>query len=150
MYKYQFHFGDYCNDGHGQYATIHLRSPKTVIELNLIHQKILRDYPEFDDWKGGLCRQYGQSCLGQNAWDTLKAMNFPWRNIIQYCDFDPYVPPVKCDEIDFNSIEPEDCLLGVDAIAQIFIWLMNRYGAELTIVEDKDLHMSFHYGYGCF
>ena len=135
MNKYQFHFGDYYNDGHGQYITLHCQSPKSESELRNISKKVLEIYPQLDSYKtGGLCIEYGEYHLKWEVIECLIAIDFPFKRMLELCDF---------DDNQFTSWEEAydsgNMFFMAEAIGEIWIWFMNAFGAELEIIKDKIL-----------
>ena len=146
MNKYQFHFGDYYNDGHGRYITVHCQSPKNKEEIQEISKRVLETYPQLDDWRiGGLCINYEESNPDWRVLECMIAVNFPFQRLIEACDF---------GDDQFTSWEDAydngDIFFTEEFVAEIWIWFMNAFGAELEVIEDDAVHFSYHFGYGCF
>lgn len=151
MEKYYFHFGDYYGDGHGQHMTICLESPKTPKEIQAIINKIDELHPAFEDWKdNGLAIQYDEPHIGNKSWEEIIKLGYPYERL-----------GIMLDDLAFDEYEGWDDLkskydlstiyVNIDFIMEVFVFIMNYYGAELTeVVEDKSNHFDFGYGYGCF
>lgn len=150
MNKYYFHFGDYYGDGHRQHVTTCLQSPKTGKEIQEIIYKINAEHPIFDKWDGGLAKQYEEPHIGDVAWDEIIELGYPYEKLGQMLDdldFDKYE--------DWESLKTEhqlsDIYVNIELIMDIWLFVMNQYGAELEeVVEDNSNHFDFDYGYGCF
>ena len=150
MNKYYFHFGDYYGDGHRQYVTVCLESPKTRQEIQEIIYKINAEHPSFDNWKGGLAKQYEEPHIGNEAWDEIIGLGYP------YIKFLDAIDDVDYDEHDnWEALKAvhqlSDICVNIELIIDIWLFVMNQYGAELEeVVEDNSNHFDFDYGYGCF
>ena len=146
MNKYQFHFGDYYNDGHGRYITLHCLSPKSEQELRDISAQVLDNFPELDDWvDNGLCINYGEYRPCYKVWKAIQSVNYPRERV---CDFVGFAYDQHKDWEDM--LGDENLFCTAEFVADIWIWFMNYFGAELTIVEDDAVHFNYHFGYGCF
>ena len=150
MNKYYFHFGDYYGDGHRQYVTICLQSPKTREELEAILTKIEFKHPSFNNWDTGLAKQFDEPHIGDIAWDEIIELGYPYEKLGQ-----------KLDDIEFDKYEGwetlkaeyqlSDIYVNIELIMDIWLFVMNYYGAELEeLVEDNSNHFDFDFGYGCF
>lgn len=150
MNKYYFHFGDYYGDGHRQYTTICCQSPKTRQEIQEIINKIDFQHPAFNNWDTGLANQYDEPHIGNVAWDEIIKLGYPYEKLgilLEDLEFDNYT---GWDDLK-ERYELKEIYVNIDFIMDVFLFVMNYYGAELTeIVEDKSNHFDFGYGYGCF
>lgn len=141
MNKYQVHFGDYYDDGHGKYATICCQSPKNSQELSEISERIVSTYPILEDWEKGLCRSYCNSTPSEEVWTLIRDIGYPLERLLNKLDDIGYS---NWEEIFEDSPHP-----SAETIGDIWIWFMNTFGAELEIISDDWEHLSFSYGYGC-
>lgn len=150
MNKYYFHFGDYYGDGHRQYVTICLQSPKTREELDAILTKIEFKHPSFNNWDTGLAKQFDEPHIGDIAWDEIIELGYPYEKLGQMLDdleFDKY----EGWEALKAEYQLSDIYVNIELIMDIWLFVMNYYGAELEeIIEDTSNHFDFDFGYGCF
>lgn len=150
MNKYYFHFGDYYGDGHRQYVTICLQSIKSRKEIQEIINKIHAEHPTFNKWDGGLATEYEEPHIGNDAWEEIIALGYPYIKFLDALDDADY------DKYDgWEAVKAvrqlSDICVNIELIIDIWIFVMNQYGAELEeIVEDNSNHFNFNYGYGCF
>jgi hypothetical protein len=150
MEKYYFHFGDYYGDGHRQYVTLCYESPKSLEEIQSILKKIEELHPTFDDWKCGLALQYDEPHIGNASWEEIIKLGYPYERlgiILDDLEFDKFQ---GWDDLK-NRYDLSTIYVNIDFVMDVFVFIMNYYGAELTeVVEDKSNHFDFGYGYGCF
>lgn len=150
MNKYYFHFGDYYGDGHRQYVTFVLQSPKTREELEAILTKIAFKHPSFNNWDTGLAKQFDEPHIGDIAWDEIIELGYPYEKLGQMLDdleFDKY----EGWEALKAEYQLSDIYVNIELIMDIWLFVMNYYGAELEeIIEDTSNHFDFDFGYGCF
>ena len=150
MNKYYFHFGDYYGDGHRQYVTVCLESPKTRQEIQEIINKIDFKHPAFNNWYGGLANEYEAPHIGNVAWDEIIKLGYPYEKLgilLDDLEFDNYT---GWDDLK-EKYDLREIYINIDFIMDVFLFVMNYYGAELTeVVEDNSNHFDFGYGYGCF
>ena len=150
MEKYHFHFGDYYGDGHRQYVTVCLESPKTRQEIQEIINKIEFKHPSFNNWDTGLAKQFDEPHIGDIAWGEIIELGYPYEKLGQMLDdleFDKY----EGWEALKAEYQLSDIYVSIELIMDIWLFVMNYYGAELKeIIEDTSNHFDFDYGYGCF
>jgi hypothetical protein len=151
MEKYYFHFGDYWGDGHRQYVTMCLESPKTRQEIREIITKVNNTYSIFNDWNsGGLAIQYEEPHIADAAWEEIIKLGYPYKKLgvvlddIEYDNYDSW-------ESLKEAYQLSDIYVNIELVMDIYVFVLNHYGAELTeVVEDNSNHFDFYYGYGCF
>lgn len=150
MNKYYFHFGDYYGDGHRQYVTVCVESSKTRQEIQEIINKIEFKHPAFNNWDTGLAKQYDEPHIGNVAWDEIIKLGYPYirfLNALDDADYDKYDNWEAIKAVHQLS----DICVSIELIIDIWLFVMNHYGAELEeVVEDNSNHFDFDYGYGCF
>ena len=146
MNKYQMTFGDYYNDGHGQYITVHVTSPHTWDTLQEIIDSIYKSYPIL--MRRGLAREYDEPFLTKEVWEVVKDFRYPLERMWEYLDDNSYMG-LSMEVID-QYIENEEIAFNVQTIADIWIWMMNKRGAELEYTEEPETLFHFGDGYGCF
>ena len=150
MEKYYFHFGDYYGDGHRQYTTICCQSPKSRQEIQEIINKIDDLHPVFNNWDSGLAKQYDTPHIGEVAWEEIIKLGYPYEKLsilLDDLEFDNYT---GWDDLK-EKYNLKEIWVNIDFIMDVFLFVMNYYGAELTeVVEDNSNHFDLDYGYGCF
>ena len=150
MNKYYFHFGDYCGDGHRQYATVCCQSPKTREEIREIICKINELHPTLNSWKDGLAIRYEKPHIGDESWEDIIKLGYPYikfLDVLDDADYDKYDNWEAVKAVHQLS----DICVNIELIIDIWLFVMNQYGAELEeVVEDNSNHFNFDYGYGCF
>jgi hypothetical protein len=149
MNKFNFHFGDYYNDGHGQYGTVYASSPKTYEEIQAIVQRSDFKFPAFNNFYGGLATQYDEPHIGEVSWDEIIEMGYPYERFLD-----------KIDDITYDKYDGWDALkdaenlseivVTIELVMDIYIFALNLLGAELTVEEPERNEFTFDYGYGCF
>ena len=146
MNKYQITFGDYYNDGHGQYITVNVASPHTPDTLQEIIDGIYKSYPVL--MQRGLAQEYDEPFLTKEVWEVVKDFGYPLERMWEYLD-DNYYVGLPIETID-RCIENEEIAFNTETIADIWIWMMNKRGAELEYIEAPETLFHFSDGYGCF
>lgn len=146
MNKYQMTFGDYYNDGHGQYITVHVASPHTSGTLQEIIDGIYKSYPVL--MRRGLAQECDEPFLTKEVWEVVKDFGYPLERMWEYLD-DNYYMGLPIETID-RCIENEEIAFNTETIADIWIWMMNKRGAKLEYIEAPDTLFHFSDGYGCF
>lgn len=146
MNKFQFHFGDYFNDGHGQYITIHVQTEQTATDIQQIINTINRDYPILE--KLGMAREYDEPHISPEVWKVVRAFDYPAERFCEYMNDNRY-DGISMEVID-QYIANGDVVFNVETIADIWIWMMNCRGANLEYIEADFKHFWFDDGYGCF
>lgn len=150
MEKYYFHFGDYYGDGHREYRTVLCESPKSYDELQAIIKKIEFQHPAFQNWDGGLANCYEKPHIDAASWEDIIRLGYPVESFIEKADDSDYSDIKKWE--DFGEIEDlTELYINIEVVIDIFVFIMNYYGAELTIVPEEPHNIfTFDYGYGCF
>ena len=150
MNRFYFHFGDYYNDGHGQYKTVYATSPKTYEEMERIVGKVSFMHPAFNNYYGGLATQYDEPNIGEVSWVDIIEMGYPYERFLD-----------KMDDITYDKYDGWDALkdaeilseivVNIELVMDIYFFALNRYGAELTITDSEHINQfMLDYGYGCF
>lgn len=146
MNKYQMTFGDYYNDGHGQYITIHVASPHTSDTLQEIIDGIYKSHPYL--MRRGLAHEYQEPHLSKEAWEIIKEFGYPLSRLWEFLDDVSYVG-LSVEDVD-RYIECGEIAFTAEAIADMWVWMMNKRGAELEYIEAPETLFHFSDGYGCF
>lgn len=150
MNKFYFHFGDFYGDGHRQYVTVCLQTPKTKQELQEIICKTEFMHPAFSNWDTGLANRYEEPHIGNVAWEEIIKLGYPYSKLgimLDDIDFDNYN--------DWDSLKADyelsDIYVNIELIIDIWLFVLNHYGAELEeVVEEEKDFFDFGFGYGCF
>lgn len=150
MNKFYFHFGDFYGDGHRQYVTVCLQTPKTKQELQEIICKAEFMHPAFSNWDTGLANRYEEPHIGNVAWEEIIKLGYPYSKLgimLDDIDFDNYN--------DWDSLKADyelsDIYVNIELIIDIWLFVLNHYGAELEeVVEEEKDFFDFGFGYGCF
>ena len=149
MNKFNFHFGDYYNDGHGQYETIHASSPKTYEEIQAIIQRADFKFSAFNNFYGGLAVQYEEPHIGEVAWDEIIEMGYPYERFLEKIDDNTYDKYDGWDALK-NTENLSEIVVTIELVMDIYIFVLNLFGAELTVEDPERNEFTFEYGYGCF
>ena len=146
MNKYQMTFGDYYNDGHGQYITVHVASPHSEHAIQEIIENIYASYPIL--YREGLAREYDEPILSKKVWEVVKDFGYPLDRLWKYLDDISY-EGLPIEVID-QYIASGELRFNAETIADIWIWMMNKRGAEMEYIEEPKTLFHFSDGYGCF
>ena len=131
-------FGDYYNDGHGQYKYVLAKVHSNIEEAE---RKLNEAYPNLY-----LASDYGDNTLNDVAWKALTELGYTGE---QYAD--------AADDRDYNNMTLEEIRAYVDEhgevacislVMDISIFLLNTFGAGIEKVDYKTRH--YDNGYGCF
>ena len=144
-------FGDWSDDGHGKYKNVLIEAPS--MEHLLQAQIALKEkYGQF--FFNGMAENYDEPYLSEEVWQALIDTNYPVERFAitqDTCEWDEMTNLQEVLAVDSNPYVSLDCV--IDA----FIWLLNAYGAEITL-SDEDIPMICNWtchgfetvGYGCF
>ena len=148
-------FGDWSNDGHGRYRKILIDAP-SMESLRDAQKRIQEKYGnEFFD---NFASKYEEPYLNENIWQALIDTKYPVEKIIREIEIDT-------DEFyllsDINSIQKillldNNPMVTLNFVINIFIWLLNAYGAKIKRCEDYPMICNWNckgfktVGYGCF
>ena len=148
-------FGDWSEDGHGKYEKVLVDAPSMEL-LRDAQEKIQQKYGEnfFDNFAS----KYEEPYLSEDIWKALIDTKYPVDKIIGEVEIDT-------DESftlsDIDSIEKilsldNNPLVSLNFVINIFIWLLNAYGARIERCEDYPMICNWSckgfktVGYGCF
>ena len=146
MNKFQLHFGDYFHDGHGMYSTVLVQSPLTYCSIREIYDKILRDYPVLDSI--GIAREYNEPIVTKEVWEVICSFDYPAERLCEKLDDRSY-ENFTMDDFGLY-VDTEELCFTVEAVADIWIWMLNARGAMLEYTGDVYEHFFIDDGYGCF
>lgn len=143
------YFGDYYDDGHGHYYHTCVEAESIDI-IFATKEKIKEDYPHFFDQ---LAYHYLDNSIGPEVEKALLAANYPAERFCEKMDDTEYDEFESLEAI-FNS-EPweknEHKIYTIELVADIIIWMLNYYGANITEVEKPECPtITFTSGYGLF
>ena len=144
-------FGDWSNDGHGRYEKILIDAP-SMEHLHKAQEAIMEKRGKY--FFEGMADEYDDPTFASWVWEELINTNYPIERLVEKEDnneWDKYDSLYEALQVDSNPY------VGLNFVIDAFIWLLNAYGAEITIV-DKDIPMICNWtchgfktvGYGCF
>ena len=146
-------FGDWSDDGHGKWDKVLIDAPSMEHLLNA-QKKIKAIYG--DHFFDGMADQYEEPHFSEDVWQALKDSNYPIERMWETEDWNDWS---DCNSIDEVLAEDEYPSLSISFIMDVFIWLLNWQGAEITRLDSKDdIPMICNWtcdgfetvGYGCF
>lgn len=146
-------FGDWSDDGHGKWDKVLIDAPSMEHLLNA-QKKIKAIYG--DHFFDGMADQYEEPHFSEDIWQALKDSNYPIERMWETEDWNDWS---DCNSIDEVLAEDEYPSLSLNFIMDVFIWLLNWQGAEITRLDSKDdIPMICNWtcegfetvGYGCF
>lgn len=149
-------FGDWSEDGHCKYELLQIEAPSMEHLLNA-ENKIKEKYGE--DFFEHFANEYEDSSLGQEVIEALLDIDYDFPSVgepffqgIKNYSFQEYIEKYSDDIKGYDLFNLED-------IQDMFIKLLNAYGAEITFVpKEKQVPMICNWtcggfktvGYGCF
>lgn len=146
-------FGDWSDDGHGKWDKLLIDAPSMEHLLNA-QKKIKAIYG--DHFFDGMADQYEEPHFSEDVWQALKDSNYPIERMWETEDWNDWS---DCNSID-EVLSADECpSLSISFIMDVFIWLLNWQGAEITRLDSKDdIPMICNWtcngfetvGYGCF
>ena len=146
-------FGDWSDDGHGKWDKLLIDAPSMEHLLNA-QKKIKAIYG--DHFFDGMAEQYEEPHFSEDVWQALKDSNYPIERMWETEDWNDWS---DCNSIDEVLAADEYPSLSISFIMDVFIWLLNWQGAEITRLDSKDdIPMICNWtcngfetvGYGCF
>ena len=146
-------FGDWSDDGHGKWDKLLIDAPSMEHLLNA-QKKIKAIYG--DHFFDGMADQYEEPHFSEDVWQALKDSNYPIERMWETEDWNDWS---NCNSIDEVLATDECPSLSISFIMDVFIWLLNWQGAEITRLDSKDdIPMICNWtcsgfetvGYGCF
>ena len=146
-------FGDWSDDGHGKWDKLLIDAPSMEHLLNA-QKKIKAIYG--DHFFDGMADHYEEPHFSEDVWQALKDSNYPIERMWETEDWNDWS---DCNSIDEVLAADEYSSLSISFIMDVFIWLLNWQGAEITRLDSKDdIPMICNWtcngfetvGYGCF
>ena len=146
-------FGDWSDDGHGKWDKLLIDAPSMEHLLNA-QKKIKAIYG--DHFFDGMADHYEEPHFSEDVWQALKDSNYPIERMWETEDWNDWS---NCNSIDEVLAADEYPSLSISFIMDVFIWLLNWQGAEITRLDSKDdIPMICNWtcngfetvGYGCF
>lgn len=131
-------FGDYYDDGHGKFKIVFVEGedPKAV---TLAKEQLIKQYPDFY-----MAQDYKSCKFNDSAWEAIEASGYPiWR----FAE--------KDENHNWNGVNSWDEIktangfYDIDVIIDIYIWLLNDFGAGIKLVEIPHA-LDTNVGYGWF
>ena len=141
-------FGDWSGDGHCVYEKILIDAP-SMEHLLEAQKKIKEKYGSM--FFKNFANEYQDATLGDEIWDALEEAQYPVERLAKYDDIN--------DWEDAKSVqEARGYLIGIAAVIDTFVWLLNWYGAQITRLDEDEIPMICNWtchefetvGYGCY
>lgn len=142
-------FGDWSGDGHCICEKILIDAP-SMEHLLEAQKKIKAQYGSlfFDNF----ANEYQDAVLGDEIWDALEDASYPVERLAKYDDINDWVGAE-------NVQEGRGYNIGIAAVMDMFIWLLNAHGAQIvSLDEEEEIPMICNWtcpgfktvGYGCY
>ena len=146
-------FGDWSNDGHGRYEKVLIDAP-SMEHLLKAQEKIKEEYGKW--FFEGMANDYEEPYLSNWVWQALIDTNYPVERLCEKEDVNTWE---NCESLQqILEIDKNPCV-GLEFVMDVFIWLLNAFGAEIRILEEEEkipmicnwtCHGFKTVGYGCF
>lgn len=91
--------------------------------------------------------KYEKNTLSKENWQALIDTNYPVQNLIDYEDCNDWNGISSLEEalkIDSNPY------VSIEFVKDAFVWLLNAFGAKITILDQPPMIPMSSVGYGCF
>ena len=146
-------FGDWSGDGHKQFEKILIDAP-SMDHLLEAQKQIKAKYGEFffshfaDSWE--------DSSIGDDVFQALEDTNYPFEKFIKLDDVNDWSELSCIEQLRSYDKYPS---FSLDLIIDMFIWLLNAYGAQIVCLEESENIPTIcnwtcsgfeTVGYGCF
>ena len=142
-------FGDWSEDGHCIYEKILIEAP-SMEHLFEAQKKIKKEYGIlfFENY----ANEYQDATLGDEIWDALENTNYPVERLAEFDDINDWKGAKSVQEARGYQI-------GIAAVIDTFIWLLNAYGAQIVRLDNEnEIPMICNWtcpgfatvGYGCY
>ena len=147
-------FGDWSGDGHKQWDKVLIEAPSMEHLLNA-QNKIKEKYGE--DFFDGFATEWEEPTLTGKIWNALIVEGYSINKLIEKDDVNDW-SGLNWYEFATKHL-PTNPSLGLEFIIHAFIWLLNKFGAQITVLDDtEDIPMICNWtcpgfktvGYGCF
>ena len=153
-------FGDWSDDGHGKYVTELVEAPSMEHLLNA-QIKIKEKYG--NRFFSSYANDYEEPYLGDEIWQALIDTSYPIERFLERQD-DIFWEKCTCiaDVValgESDHYDSDNIYVTLETVKDTFIWLLNAFGAEITVCEDhQKIPMICNWtcngfedvGYGCF
>jgi len=149
-------FGDWSYDGHGRcdYVPVAITSFEQISEAqNRIREKYDKYF--FSDFANEAWEPY----FSEDVWNALLENEMPIELLKEYEENNSWDDINSLDDLRaYLKEDPRPCL-SIGFVEQAFIWLLNKFGAKITILPDKNLIPCItmytcpgfeNVGYGCW
>ena len=146
-------FGDWSDDGHGKYEKVLVDAPSMQNLLDAQNRICDTWGKSFFD---GFAKEYEEPKLSDVIWEALIYTKYPIERFIEKEEVNDWKDCVSLSDVLQNDPSP---YVSLSFVEDAFIWLLNAYGAQITLLEEKeDLPMICNWtccgfqtvGYGCF
>lgn len=136
--------GDYWNDGHGKYEVFFIDAPDRNVFSN-IEKKVQEKYGRF--FFEGFANTPREPFLKKEVWDVLIELDYPVENLWKNLDVESLENITSLKEF-IEKIE--NPVVTLDLVADAYIWILNKFGANITILDPIPIANCYSIGYGCF
>lgn len=116
-------FGDYYGDGHRQYKMIFAEG-QSVNKVKEAERKMKEACPNFY-----MAEDYEDGSIGEETWKLIEQI-YPIERFKQYDENHGWRP-----EDTWTDIKQSNGFYYIDVYIDIYVYLLNHFGAEITQVE---------------
>ena len=131
-------FGDYYNDGHGQYRSVLVKVHGDIEEAE---RKLNEAYPNLY-----LASDYEDNTLNDDVWEALSKYGYTGEQYAAAADDNDYSNMTFEEIRAYVKVHEEGACISL--VMDIAIFLLNAFGAGIEKVECEARH--YNDGYGCF
>ena len=131
-------FGDFYDDGHGKFKIVFVRgeNPGAVRDAE---KKLREQYPNFY-----MAEDYEDCSFSEDVWQAIETSGYPIWRFAEKDENHNWEGVNGWDEIkEYNSF------YDIDVMIDIYIWLLNDFGAGIERVELQHA-LDTNVGYGYF
>lgn len=147
--KFYIPFGDWSDDGHGKYENLLVEAP-SMEGLLKAQEKIKERYGK--DFFSHIADEYEDSSIGDDVYEALKDTGYSLKRFLKVQGIDQ---DLFSSWREYKNDEASS-YISLRAIQDIFVWLLNAYGAKIEVMEEIPQINNWTcrgfeaVGYGCF
>lgn len=142
-------FGDWSGDGHCEYEELVIEAPN-MESLKSAQDRIRKTYGQ--NFFKNFASYYQKPTITEEIWTALYDTGWYPGDINRYSTYYEYNTDIKTFRSEYEKNLP------LEAIQSMFIFIMNYYGAEITVFFSDDIPQISNWtcpgfetvGYGCF